>query len=299
MLPVALALVVGTATLHLMGPATPVDVEGLPPGAVSGPSLLARTPGASAGDGPVVPNPAQARKDFPPDRDCQVAPEVTRSPQCLFGAVDSPDRIVLLGDSHAGQWFSPMLALAAQRGWALQELVKQGCPLAQLAVDSPQLGRAYRECDTWRADTLERLRTGPKPRLIVIASLNRYTTDRQLLAAAWEKTLRTLRATGAPIVYIEDTPVPGTDIPACVSGAPDDAAACAFSRAEAVPADPLARRIASGAEPGVRSISVNPVLCPGDGPTCPAVRDRILLYRDDAHLTNVAAVVLAPGWSGC
>ncbi|MFB7432247.1 acyltransferase family protein [Streptomyces microflavus] len=293
-LPVALALVVGTATLHLMGPATPVDVKGLPPGAVSGPSLLARTPGASAGNGPVVPNPAQARKDFPPDRDCQVAPEVTRSPQCLFGAMDSPDRIVLLGDSHAGQWFSPMLALAAQRGWALQELVKQGCPLAQLAVDSPQLGRAYRECDTWRADTLERLRTGPKPRLIVIASLNRYTTDRQLLAAAWEKTLRPLRATGAPIVYIEDTPVPGTDIPACVSGAPDDDAACAFSRAEAVPADPLARRIASGAVPGVRSISVNPVLCPGDGPTCPAVRDRILLYRDDAHLTNVAAVVLAP-----
>ncbi|GFN04070.1 hypothetical protein Smic_26260 [Streptomyces microflavus] len=298
-LPVALALVVGTATLHLMGPATPVDVKGLPPGAVSGPSLLARAAGASPGDGPVVPNPAQARKDFPPDRDCQVAPEVTRSPECLFGAVDSPDRIVLLGDSHAGQWFSPMLALAAQRGWALQELVKQGCPLPQLAVDSPQLGRAYRECDTWRAGTLDRLRTGPKPRLIVIASLNRYTTDRQLLTAAWEKTLKPLRATGAPIVYIEDTPVPGTDIPACVSGAPDDAAACAFSRAEAVPADPLARRIASGAVPGVRSISVNPVLCPGNGPTCPAVRDRILLYRDDAHLTNVAAVVLAPGWSGC
>lgn len=289
-LPVALALVVGTATLHLMGPATPVDVKGLPPGAVSGPSLL----GGSAADGPVVPNPAQARKDFPPDRDCQVAPEVTRSPECLFGAVDSPDRIVLLGDSHAGQWFSPMLALAAQRGWALQELVKQGCPLPQLAVDSPQLGRAYRECDTWRADTLDRLRTGPKPKLIVIASLNRYTSNRQLLTSAWEKTLKPLRATGAPIVYIEDTPVPGTDIPACVSGAPDDAAACAFSRAEAVPADPLARRIASGAVPGVRSISVNPVLCPGDGPTCPAVRDRILLYRDDAHLSNVAAVVLAP-----
>ncbi|MET9207511.1 SGNH hydrolase domain-containing protein [Streptomyces bacillaris] len=294
-LPVALALVVGTATLHLMGPATPVDVKGLPPGAASGPSLLAHPAGTSgADDGPVVPNPVQARKDFPPDRDCQVAPEVTSSPQCLFGAVDSPDRIVLLGDSHAGQWFSPMLALAAQRGWALQELVKQGCPLPQLAVDSPQLGRAYRECDTWRADALDRLRTGPKPRLIVIASLNRYTTDRELLTSAWEKTLRPLREIGAPMVYIEDTPVPGTDIPACVSGAPADAAACAFDRADAVRDDPLARRIASGAEPGVRTISVNPALCPGDGPTCPAVRERVLLYRDDAHLTNAAAVVLTP-----
>ncbi|MFD3806746.1 acyltransferase family protein [Streptomyces sp. NPDC058619] len=293
-LPVVLALVVGSTTLHLLGPATPGDTKGLPPGAASGPSLLMRTAGAPPAGGPVVPSPLQARKDFPPDAPCEVAPAVTSSPDCLFGAVDSPDRIVLLGDSHAGQWFSPMLALAAERGWALQELVKQGCPLPRLEVHSPQLGRVYRECDTWRADALERLRKQPKPRLIVIASLNRYTADAQLLAEGWERTLEPLRALGVPIVYIEDTPVPGTDVPACVSGSPESPGACAFSRAGSRQPDPLALRIASGALPGVRSISVNPVLCPGDGPTCPAVVDRILLYRDDAHLTNVAAVVLTP-----
>ncbi|MFE3665599.1 acyltransferase family protein [Streptomyces sp. NPDC059164] len=293
-LPVVLALVVGTTTLQLLGPATPVDVRSLPTGAAAGPSLLARADGSTLADGPVVPGPAQAREDFPPDGGCQVAPAVTSSPPCLFGAVDSPDRVVLLGDSHAGQWFSPLLALASRRGWALQELVKQGCPLPELTVKSPQLGRTYRECDTWRDDTLDRLRTGPKPRLIVIASLNRYTADRELLLAAWEKTLKRLRATGAPIVYVEGTPVPGTDIPACVSGAPDKTAACAFDRKDALPPDPLARRIAAGAVPGVRSVGVNAALCPDDGATCPAVRDRILLYRDDTHLTNVAAVVLAP-----
>ncbi|MFG2236379.1 acyltransferase family protein [Streptomyces sp. NPDC048723] len=291
-LPVVLALVVGTTTLRVLGPAGPVNTQGLPPGAASGPTLLARTAGTPLVDGPVVPSPAQARGDFPPDGACEVAPAETRSPDCLFGAVDSPDRIVLLGDSHAGQWFSPMLALASQRGWALQELVKQGCPLPELAVDSPQLGRAYRECDTWRADSLERLRQQPKPRLIVIASLNRYTDDTKLLAEAWEKTLTPLRALGTPIVYVEDTPVPGTDVPACVSGSPGSPADCAFSRTDALLPDPLAQRIASGALPGVRSVGVNQVLCPGAGPTCPAVLDRILLYRDDAHLTNAAAVVL-------
>ncbi|MFD3517462.1 acyltransferase family protein [Streptomyces sp. NPDC058657] len=291
-LPVALALVVGTATLHLLGPDRPVDPKGLPAGAASGPDLLVRQPGVPLADGPVMPSPAQARKDFPPDGECQVAPAATRSPACLFGAVTSPDRIVLLGDSHAGQWFSPLLGLAAERGWALQELVKQGCPLPQLTVRSPQLGRAYRECDTWRAGTLERLRQQPKPRLIVISSLNRYTDDQKLLAEGWEKTLRPLRALGAPIVYIEDTPVPGTDVPACLSGHLEAPGACAFGREEALRPDPLARRIASGALAGVRSIGVNRVLCPGDGPTCPVVRDRVLLYRDDAHLTNAAAVVL-------
>ncbi|MER5883252.1 SGNH hydrolase domain-containing protein [Streptomyces sp. NPDC001941] len=290
--PVVLALVVGSTTLRLLGGDEPVAMRGLPPGATSGPHLLARPAGARLDRGPVVPTAAQARKDFPPDGACEVAPEVTRSPSCLFGAVDSPDRIVLLGDSHAGQWFSPLLALASQRGWALQELVKQGCPLPQLTVHNPQLGRTYRECDTWRADALQRLRSQPKPRLIVISSLNRYTDDRALLAEAWEKTLAPLRALGAPVVYLQDTPVPGRDVPACVSGSPDDPSTCAFDRAKAQQPDPLAERITAGAVPGVRTVGVNTVLCPGTGPTCPAVLDRVLLYRDDSHLTNAAATVL-------
>ncbi|MER5846778.1 acyltransferase family protein [Streptomyces sp. NPDC002012] len=292
-IPVVLALVMGTTTLQLLGPLAPVDVKGLPSGAAEGPSLLTRN-GTPLKGGPVVPSAVQARKDFPPDGGCEVAPQVTSSPPCLFGATDSPDRIVLLGDSHAGQWFSPMLALAAERGWVLQELVKQGCPLPELRVKNPQLGRDYHECDTWRADTLDRLRKGPKPRLIVIASLNRYTDDQQLLSHGWEKTLEPLRALGVPIVYLEDTPVPGTDIPACVSAHTENPAACAFDRASARWPDPLARRIAAGRLPGVRAVSVNSVLCPAKGATCPAVLDRILLYRDDAHLTNVAAVVLTP-----
>lgn len=292
-MPVVLALVVGTGTLNLLASAPPVDLKGLPPGAADGRSLLVRT-GTPLNDGPPVPGAAQARKDFPPDGACEVAPTTTSSPACLFGATGSADRIVLLGDSHAGQWFSPLLGIAAERGWALQELVKQGCPLPQLTVTNPQLGRTYTECDTWRADSLSRLRQGPKPKLIVIASLNRYTDDQKLLIAGWEKTLTPLRALGVPIVYIQDTPIPGTDIPACVSGHTKDPAACAFDRGAAQWADPLAMSIAAGRLPGVRAVEVNSVLCPGAGPTCPAVLERILLYRDDAHLTNVAAVVLTP-----
>lgn len=262
-IPVVLALVMGTTTLRLLGPAAPVDVKGLPPGAASGPQLLARN-GTPLTGGPVVPSPVQARKDFPPDGACEVAPPVTSSPPCLFGATDSPDRVVLLGDSHAGQWFSPVLALAAQRGWALQELVKQGCPLPELQVVNPQLGRTYHECDTWRADALDRIGKGPKPRLVVIASSTATPTTSDSSPGAG-KTLKPLRALGVPIVYLEDTPVPGKDIPACVSGHATDPEACAFDRATARWPDPLARRIASGRLPGVRAVSVNEVLCPPEG----------------------------------
>ncbi|MFF1903455.1 acyltransferase family protein [Kitasatospora sp. NPDC058218] len=291
--PVVLALVVGTGTLRLLGPAGPVDLLGLPPGSPDGTSLLVRT-ATAPGSGPVVPAAAQARKDFPPDGECEVAPSAVTSPACLFGETTSPDRIVLLGDSHAGQWFSPVLAIAAQRHWALEELVKQGCPLPELDVVNPQLGRTYWECDNWRAAALERLRNGPKPKLIVVSALNRYTDDRRLLLDGWERTLAPLRALGVPIVYLQDTPIPGTDVPACVSGHTEDPAACEFPRSRAQWPDPLAEEIAAGRVPGVRSVELNSVLCPGAGRSCPAVLERILLYRDDAHLTNVAAVVLTP-----
>ncbi|MEV7770686.1 SGNH hydrolase domain-containing protein [Kitasatospora sp. NPDC086791] len=292
-IPVVLALVVGSGTLRLLGPAVPVDLQGLPPGSSDGTSLLVRT-AAPAKGAAVVPDAVQARKDFPPDGECEVAPTATTSPDCRFGVVGRPDRIVLLGDSHAGQWFSALLALAAERRWELEELVKQGCPLPEIPVVNPQLGRAYRECDTWRANALTRLKEGTKPRLIVVSALNRYTDDRELLLQGWEKTLSPLRELGVPIVYLRDTPIPGTDAPACVSGHTDDPAACEFPRDKALWADPLADEIAAGRVPGVRTVSVNDVICPGNGRSCPAVLERILLYRDDAHLTNVAVVVLTP-----
>ncbi|WP_441247974.1 acyltransferase family protein [Kitasatospora sp. McL0602] len=292
-LPVVIALLVGTGTLRLLGPSAPVDLAGLPPGSPDGTSLLVHGAAFTQG-GPVVPDPVQARKDFPPDGACEVAPTTVTSPPCLSGPGSGADRIVLLGDSHAGQWYSALLGIAAARHLGLEELVKQGCPLPELTVDNPQLGRTYRECDTWRADSLNRLKQEARPRLIVIASLNRYTDDRELLTRAWEKTLAQLRPIGAPIVYLKDTPIPGTDTPACVSGHPDDPAACDFPRAAAQWPDPLADAIAAGREPGVSAVELNSVLCPGSGRSCPAVLERILLYRDDAHLTNTAVVVLAP-----
>ncbi|AUG75119.1 acyltransferase [Kitasatospora sp. MMS16-BH015] len=299
--PLVLALVVGTGTLRLLGPAAPVDLAGLPPGSPDGTSLLVRAgaaggsgSGAGLASGPVVPGPVQARQDFPPDGVCEVAPTAVTSPACLTGPGGGSDRIVLLGDSHAGQWYSAVLAIAAARHWGVEELVKQGCPLAELTVTNPQLGRTYHECDTWRADSLARLAGEAKPRLIVIASLNRYTDDRAVLEQAWQKTLTPLRKIGAPIVYLKDTPIPGLDVPACVSGHAEDLGACDFSRSAAQWPDPLAESAAAGREPGVTAVEVNSVLCPGSGRSCPSVLERILLYRDDAHLTNTAVVVLTP-----
>ncbi|MFJ6774849.1 acyltransferase family protein [Kitasatospora sp. NPDC091257] len=153
-IPLIAALTLGGGTVRALGDPAAGPVAA-PAGAADGPSLLA--PGARVLT--LTPSLARAREDFPPGKGCEIPLNADSSPRCLFGAEDSPDRIVLLGDSHAGQWISAGLALAEQRHWALEVLVKPGCPLATLTVRNNVLGRTFDECDRWRENTLTRLTT--------------------------------------------------------------------------------------------------------------------------------------------
>ncbi|MER7752496.1 acyltransferase family protein [Kitasatospora sp. NPDC097643] len=284
-IPLIAALTLGGGTVRALGSAdAPVAA---PAGAVDGPALLA--PGTRLLG--LTPSLARAREDFPPGKGCEIPLNADTSPRCLFGAEDSPDRIVLLGDSHAGQWISAALAMAQQRHWALEVLVKPGCPLATLTVRNNVLGRTFEECDRWRENTLTRLATGPKPRLVLMAGLNRYGSQQER-TQGWSRTLDRLAAVGAPLAYLGDTPMPGQDIPTCLAASDGRSDACFFPRDTAFEPDPL---LTGGlaARYGVRTLDLGPLLCPGTGPDCPAVLEGVVLYRDTGHITDTLARVLA------
>ncbi|MEU6234957.1 acyltransferase family protein [Kitasatospora sp. NPDC047058] len=285
-IPLIAGLTLGGGTVRALGDSGPPTV--VPAGAVDGPALLA--PGSRVLT--LTPSPARAREDFPPGRGCEIPLGADTSPRCLFGTEDSPDRIVLLGDSHAGQWISGALALAGQRHWALEVLVKPGCPLATLTVRNNVLGRTFEECDRWRENTLTRLATGPKPRLILMAGLNRYGGQEER-AEGWTRTLDRLAAVGTPLAYLGDTPMPGKDIPTCLAASDGRSDACSFPRASAFERDPLTDG-GLAARYGVRVLDLAPLLCPGTGPDCPAVLEGVVLYRDTGHITDTLARVLAP-----
>ncbi|WP_316527747.1 acyltransferase family protein [Kitasatospora brasiliensis] len=286
-IPLIAALTLGGGTVRALGDPAAGPVAA-PAGAVDGPLLLA--PGSRVLT--LTPPLARAREDFPPGRGCEIPLNADRSPRCLFGAEDSPDRIVLLGDSHAGQWISAALALAEQRHWALEVLVKPGCPLATLTVRNNVLGRTFEECDRWRENTLTRLTSGPRPRLVLMAGLNRYGS-RQERTEGWTRTLDRLTALGAPLAYLGDTPMPGKDIPTCLAASDGRSDACFFPRDTAFEPDPLLDG-GLAARYGVRTLDLGPLLCPGTGPSCPAVLEGVVLYRDTGHITDTLARVLAP-----
>ncbi|MBP0453252.1 acyltransferase [Kitasatospora sp. RG8] len=285
-IPLIAGLTLGGGTVRAVGKADlPVVV---PAGAVDGPALLA--PGTRVLT--LTPSLARAREDFPPGKGCEIPLGAESSPRCLFGAETSPDRIVLVGDSHAGQWISAALELAGQRHWALEVLVKPGCPLATLTVRNNVLGRTFDECDRWRENTLTRLATGPRPRLILMAGLNRYGSQEER-TEGWTRTLDRLSAVGAPLAYLADTPMPGKDIPTCLAASDGRSDACFFPRESAFERDPLTDGGLAGRY-GVRVLDLGPLLCPGTGPDCPAVLEGVVLYRDTGHITDTLARVLAP-----
>ncbi|MEV7186802.1 acyltransferase family protein [Kitasatospora sp. NPDC093102] len=286
-IPLIAALTLGGGTMRALGDPSSAPAAA-PAGAADGPSLLA--PGIRVLA--LTPSLARAREDFPPGKGCEIPLNADTSPRCLFGAEDSPDRIVLLGDSHAGQWISAALALAEQRHWALEVLVKPGCPLATLTVRNNVLGRTFEECDRWRENTLTRLTSGPKPRLVLMAGLNRYGSQEER-TEGWTRTLDRLTALGAPLAYLGDTPMPGKDIPACLAASDGRSDACFFPRDTAFEPDPVLDG-GLAARYGVRTLDLGPLLCPGTGPSCPAVLEGVVLYRDTGHITDTLARVLAP-----
>jgi peptidoglycan/LPS O-acetylase OafA/YrhL len=238
------------------------------------------------------PSPADARGDLPAIGTCQIPPQWTESPPCLFGDTKSPTRVILFGDSHAAQWFPALDSLAHKRGWSLEVLAKSGCPVASMTVNNGQLGRVYTECDRWRQNSITRILNERHPALIFVSQLQGYTPDQDLLQRAWLKSLNALAPRGVPIVYLRDTPYPGVDVPACVSGAMTNPNSCAVKRADSVSPDPVADLIAVHAVPQTNLVDVDDLLCPTE--SCYVVLDGILLYRDNSHLTATAATLLAP-----
>jgi peptidoglycan/LPS O-acetylase OafA/YrhL len=218
--------------------------------------------------------------------------------ECVFGDSAGPT-IVLFGDSHAAQWFGALDAAATQRHQRLVTLTKFSCAAARVTMYNRLLKRRYTECERWREAALRRI-VALRPTMVVIGQFSRRDA---VLATAnggidslppegWRDgvraTLATLDSAGITTMLLADTPVPHRTIPACLSRAQRrgrPASVCAVPRARAV--DSLAHRLDAEAASGfahVRYLDATDRIC---GPTtCEPMRDGVVVYRDNNHLTE-------------
>ena len=88
---------------------------------------------------------------------CHLSFKPVKYAKCVYANRESARRIFLFGDSHALQWFSALEPVAAKHGFALFPRTKSTCSVADVLVLNKKLGRAYRECDRWRARVLDEI----------------------------------------------------------------------------------------------------------------------------------------------
>jgi peptidoglycan/LPS O-acetylase OafA/YrhL len=243
---------------------------------------------AAQNSGPVTPSPLTASKDLPASQETCMVQHTSKQGQCPFGVAKGP-KIVLIGDSHIDQWRPAISTIADQQHWQGIELAQAACPLADFA---PRHGDksvlSSDDCINWRHQQIKRL-IAMKPAIIVFSSLNTYTDNFAEKLSAWGDSIRELHKSGAKLVYLRDTPVPGFDVPECISSHLNNWSACAFKKPNRP--DPVIAGIANGEFPYVKVVDMNGYLCQQ---TCPAVRNSTLIYRDDNHLTATASALLTP-----
>ncbi|MXO84915.1 acyltransferase family protein [Altererythrobacter aurantiacus] len=213
---------------------------------------------------------------------------------CRFGTQNGSRTIVLLGDSHAAQWFTPIREIAERRGWKLITLVKVACPPAHVSFYYQSLGRRYRECEQWRGAALQYI-SELAPELVVVTGSLAYAVDPEAWRTGTGQLFDELTASGSHVLQLRDNPRPGFDVVACLSQAswgaewrrslglpPQD---CRFERAGTLNTERYkgeyseiaARRLVTG-------LDLTDRICPGS--ICPVERSGQVIYRDTNHLTE-------------
>ena len=266
------------------------------------PALPALVPSPVPGD--LVPSLATARDDLPViySDGCHVDQPDTAIGTCAFGDTGSSTTIVLMGDSHAAQWFPAIDRLAKDNHWRFVSLTKSACSAADVRVWNQSFNREYSECDQWREAVFARI-DRERPAVVVLSDSTGYTltidgamadlSDHEdVWATGLRHTIERVSGSSKSVAVIGQTVRMAEDPLDCLSAHLDDASACATPYAMAV----LTRRLRLDRQVTERAgaMFIDPTGWQCFTDPCPAVLGRFLVYRDTHHMTATYARALGP-----
>jgi len=293
----------GRRVVVFAGAATAVAILAL--SIAGGPLSTAGTSVALGGKTSMTVSDARGSTAYAALHGCHVSFGATKpATGCVFGNAGAQHTVVLLGDSHAAQWFPALAKLAAHERFQLVSWTKSGCPFTlDTHVFLPAYGRDYHECRIWQASVLRKLPALPRPAMIIVGKFSTYLPqvltskgDRPAPAQASEiwgagmaSTVTVLRRYTDRVVVLRDDPKAPFDVPACVSWDPSASSKCDFPRAHSDAAEYAAERKAG--VPDQVYADPTPAVCPTL--VCHAVVAGKITYRDDSHLT---AAYVATRW---
>lgn len=225
---------------------------------------------------------------------------------CVFGSTSSGTNIILFGDSHAIQWFNPLLQIAESHGWKLTTMVKSGCFATDVRTPGSSTAFAI-NCARWRAEAIRRI-VGLRPSIVFIGNASNYFGRKDdpssrfgVSPDEWQdgtrRTLKALTTAGLRVVAMRDNPSSSWDIPTClarfVRHSWHPSGSCEMDKSTSLdPAVFEAEKAGARGLPNVHFIDLTDWLCQRD--SCWTVQGGAVMYRDNNHLTGNFANSLAP-----
>lgn len=249
---------------------------------------------------PVLPPPSQIKLPTYWQQGCLVSINSATPRECVYGDTSHPLlTVALVGDSIAGDWFTPLQQIAVQRHWKLVTDLHATCPLTATMINTKT--GPYTACHAWGASVVHDLETKTKPDVVITSEISGLSTvshpaggaaaqsDIGLgMAQYWKQ----LEGHGISVVAIKESPNMGLNVPECVADNPTSPKKCAVLKSRAIAPDlPMAyaTKAASGTVP---LIDMNAVIC--GRVKCPAVVGNVLVYQDSHHLTSTYTLTTAP-----
>jgi len=250
---------------------------------------------------PLVPSPANIPLPTYWAQGCLVAEESSIPKECVYGDTTNPVlTVALVGDSNAGDWFTPLQQIAQQRHWKLVTDLHAACPLTTTMMITA-LKVNYASCHSWGASVVHDLEATIKPDVVITSDFPGEATVTHPkggaaaqadigagMAAYWQQ----LQAHGMSVVEIRESPNMRFNVPDCVAKYPSAQDKCSQQASKAIKPDMPSGYAVKAAGGSVPLIDMNPLIC---GPaTCPAVVGNVLVYQDDHHLTSTYTLTTAP-----
>ncbi|MEY2580158.1 MAG: hypothetical protein QOE09_7 [Ilumatobacteraceae bacterium] len=207
---------------------------------------------------------------------------------CRYGDTSSAIKVVLIGDSHAAQWFPPLRAIADRNAFQLIVLAKGGCPAATVSIPTATLART---CPKWRDKAVQFI-ADEHPDLVIVTGSRHYPNTDQEWRDGFNTTLGRLKDLTPRLLVLGDNPDSRDDPATCLSAHLTDVKACTNSRSGAVESGKLQVEREVAQQNGARFVDTSDWMCTETD--CPIIIGDILIFRDINHLTTVAAEWFTP-----
>ncbi|MCJ8504803.1 acyltransferase [Kocuria flava] len=263
----------------------------------------------------VSPSPIEALEDVPAiyADGCQQSTTDSGPISCVYGDLDSPKIIALVGDSKAVQWLSALDEFGRENGFRVVTYAKSSCPFVH--VDVQLEGDEYPSCARWNESVSEELEA-LRPAVVVTSQVRRVALDpagnisAETMVNGLEHRWSQLSQMGAKVVVIGDTPQTGSNIYECVAENSDRLDVCAYDRDSAIASsaflvqkravENLGGSIMSvsghsvhGSNRSITLLDLTDVVCPSRQ-LCPPIVGNALIYRSGSHITDTYVRTMEP-----